>query len=127
MNKTELLEKLKDIEWQDFEAKEAKNSLPKSSWETVSAFANTNGGWLVFGVKHHNKDYNPTGVLNPEKIEQDFLTVLRGEKFNQKLQAKSFKYNIDGKSVLAFYIPESESKPLYFNNKKKYFHKIRKW
>ncbi len=121
MNKIELLKKLNDIEWQDFEVKEASSSLPKSCWETVSAFANTNGGWLVLGIRQNKKNYDITGIANPEKIEQDFLTVMRGEKFNQKLKLKTFKYDFDGKYVLAFYIPESDSKPLYFNSRKNSF------
>ena len=54
MDKTELFDRLEELEWEDFEVKEAKSSIPKSSFETVSAFSNTNGGWLVFGVKHYN-------------------------------------------------------------------------
>ena len=46
-----MIKKLQDIEWDDFEVKEAKSEVPKNSWETVSAFSNTAGGWLVFGVK----------------------------------------------------------------------------
>jgi len=57
MNKQELIERLEDIEWEDFEVKEAKSELPKSSWETVSAFANTAGGWIIFGVKQTNKHF----------------------------------------------------------------------
>ena len=57
MNKTELIEKLQDIEWEDFEVKEAKSEIPKSSWETVSAFSNTAGGWLIFGVRKKGKGY----------------------------------------------------------------------
>ena len=34
MNKQELIEKLQDIEWEDFEVKEAKSEVPKSSWES---------------------------------------------------------------------------------------------
>ncbi len=78
MNKRELVKKLQDIEWLDFEAKEAKSEVPKNSWETVSAFCNTAGGWLVFGVSKKGKDYEIIGVNSPEKIEQDFLTTLRG-------------------------------------------------
>ena len=51
MDQKKLLEKLEELEWEDFEVKEARNSIPKNSFETVSAFANTSGGWLVFGVK----------------------------------------------------------------------------
>ena len=36
MTKDELLHRLQDIEWEDFECKEAKSDLPKSVWETVS-------------------------------------------------------------------------------------------
>ena len=53
MNKTELLQKLQDIEWDDFEVKEARSELPKNIWETVSAFANSAGGWIVLGVVGH--------------------------------------------------------------------------
>ncbi|MFV5685982.1 helix-turn-helix domain-containing protein [Flavobacterium sp. GB2R13] len=47
--------------------KEAKAEVPKSSWETVSAFANSSGGWLVFGVKQSGKSYEIQGITNPEK------------------------------------------------------------
>ncbi|MBJ2196843.1 helix-turn-helix domain-containing protein [Barnesiella sp. CU968] len=47
----ELLARLNDIEWNDFEVKEASGGLPKSMWETVSAFSNTEGGWIILGVK----------------------------------------------------------------------------
>ena len=40
MNKRELIKKLNDIEWEDFEVKEAHLEIPKNSWETVSAFSN---------------------------------------------------------------------------------------
>ena len=32
MNKEELIKKLEDIEWEDFEVKEAKSEVPKSSY-----------------------------------------------------------------------------------------------
>ncbi len=51
MTKEELLARLNDIEWNDFEVKEASGGLPKSMWETVSAFSNTEGGWIILGVK----------------------------------------------------------------------------
>jgi len=115
MTKTELIAKLDDLEWEDFEVKEAKAALPKSCWETVSAFSNTSGGWLVFGIKEIGNNYQIQGVTNAEKIEQDFLNTLRGEKFNVFVATKQQRYTIDGKAVLAFYIPVSAQKPVYYN------------
>lgn len=51
MTKDELLSRLNGIEWNDFEIKEAKSEVPKTAWETVSAFSNSYGGWIVFGIK----------------------------------------------------------------------------
>lgn len=116
MTKEELLEKLSDIEWGDFEVKLAATAVPKSSWETVSAFSNTSGGWLVFGIRQAGKRFLVEGTQNPEKIEQDFITTLRSEKFNIKIRPDFNKYNIDGKTVLAFYIPLSDKKPIYFGS-----------
>ena len=77
MTKEELIDRINDIEWEDFEAKEAKSELPKNIWETVSAFANTSGGWIVLGVKQNGKKFEISGVDNAEKLEQDFLGTLR--------------------------------------------------
>ncbi len=115
MTREELFNKLEDIEWDDFEIKAAGRKIPKSTWETVSAFSNTSGGWLVFGVTQTKEGYAVTGVEHPEKIEQDMMTTLRGEKFNRTFHPIARKYVIDGKAVFAFYIPMAETKPVYLN------------
>jgi hypothetical protein len=69
MTKEELIDRINDIEWEDFEAKEAKSELPKNIWETVSAFANTSGGWIVLGIKQNGKKFEISGVDNAEKLE----------------------------------------------------------
>jgi ATP-dependent DNA helicase RecG len=117
MTKKELLNRLSDIEWEDFEVKEASGGLPKNIWETVSAFTNSAGGWIVFGVSQNGKKFEIIGLQNPEKIEQDLTTVLRSQnKFNVLITPRCKKYTIENKIVLAFHISASAQKPVYFNS-----------
>ena len=116
MTKEELLARLASIEWDDFEVKESRNELPKSIWETVSAFANTVGGWIVLGVSQTGQLFEVTGINNAEKMEQDFYAVIRGrQKFNVPVDAQIEKFDVEGKCVFAVHIPASEQKPVYFN------------
>ncbi len=50
-----LLERLQSKEVLDWEVKAARNNLPSSLWETVSAFANTQGGWILLGIAQHDE------------------------------------------------------------------------
>ncbi|MCM1178213.1 MAG: putative DNA binding domain-containing protein [Clostridium sp.] len=116
MTKEELVARLRDIEWDDFEVKAAKSDLPKNIWETVSAFSNCSGGWIVLGVKQTGQSFEICGVDNIEKLEQDFFGTLRSKKFNIPLFATIHRYTIDKKDIISFYIPSSETKPVYFSS-----------
>lgn len=116
MTKEKLITHLQDIEWDDFEVKKAEKAIPKNSWETVSAFTNTGGGWLVFGIYQQKDEFEVVGVTDPEKIEHSFITTLRSnQKFNVRIDPICKKYAFDDKTVLAFYIPISAQKPVYYN------------
>ncbi|WP_409408781.1 RNA-binding domain-containing protein [Acidithiobacillus ferriphilus] len=116
MNQDELLARLNGIEWNDFECKRAQRGVPEDAYKTVSAFANTAGGWLVFGVSEVNGLLEVTGVEQPDKVQNDFLAVLRGgQKLNRVIAVEAHRFEIDGKHVFAFHVPESSrsEKPVY--------------
>jgi len=116
MNQDELLARLNGFEWNDFECKRAQRGVPDDAYKTVSAFANTAGGWLVFGVSEANGQLLLTGVEQPDKVQNDFLSALRGgQKLNRSVLVEPRRFEIDGKHVLAFRVPEAarNDKPVY--------------
>jgi ATP-dependent DNA helicase RecG len=116
MNQDELLARLNGFEWNDFECKRAQRGVPEDAYRTVSAFANTAGGWLVFGVSERDGQLEVTGVEAPDKVQNDFLAVLRsGQKLNRVVAVDAHRFEIDGKHVFAFHVPEAPraDKPLY--------------
>ena len=63
MNKKQLIERIRFPEWSDAEFKEARTALPRGIWDTVSAFSNTDGGYIVLGIKEIEKDrFEAVGV-----------------------------------------------------------------
>ena len=65
---------LNQTECDDIEFKSAAGSFPSSFWETYSAFANTDGGTIVFGVKETNGKFSLNGLSEEqiEKYKKDF-------------------------------------------------------
>lgn len=65
----------------DFEAKlalgkDGQGALPKSIWETYSAFANTQGGIILLGVKQVKEKFEIKGIKNTDKVQDDFWSSL---------------------------------------------------
>lgn len=59
------------------EFKVATSALPKSVFETVSAFANTGGGWIVPSVTQDGERVEVSGVDKPDKVQNDLLSARR--------------------------------------------------
>ena len=72
MTPAELLAALQLGEDQEVEFKSAAGGLPKSLWETLSAFANTAGGWLVLGVVEHGGGFEAEGLRKPQALLKSF-------------------------------------------------------
>ncbi len=118
MKRTELKKLLKAGEWNDVEFKEVRSDVPKSAFETISAFANTHGGRLVFGVAEEGDAYEITGVEKPDKVQNDFLSILHaGAKLNHDVTVTEQKIRVGGKTILIFHVAENQRtrKPVYLD------------
>jgi ATP-dependent DNA helicase RecG len=117
MNKDELFNLLSSHEWREVEFKEARSNVPKSSYETVSAFANTEGGHLVFGVRKEGPDFEIVGVLDVDKVQNDFITSLNPPKVSKVIEVREYLLKQGNEDLIIFYIPESSrvDKPVYLD------------
>ena len=58
------------------EAKKALGGLPKSIWETYSAFANTYGGIILLGVEEMpDKSFHTVDLPDPKKLIREFWAI----------------------------------------------------
>ncbi|MBI4882200.1 MAG: putative DNA binding domain-containing protein [Planctomycetes bacterium] len=118
MTKDELLQRLRTFEWTDVEFKEAQRAAPRSAYETVSAFANTAGGRLVFGVRDEEGTFTIVGVVDVDKVQGEFLSTIRsGQKLNREVRIQASAVEHEHKTLLVFLVPElpRSEKPLYLD------------
>ncbi|MCP4662439.1 MAG: transcriptional regulator [bacterium] len=121
MDRATLLNKLRGVEWEDFEVKAATSGLPDDAYKTVSAFANTSGGWLVFGVAEARRTFSIMGVADPDALQNEFLTTCRSlNKMSRVVEVLAKLYEVEGKWLLAFYVPPASrfDKPVRVKVKK---------
>jgi len=118
MTQDELIQLLSAHEWTDVEFKEAQQAVPKNAYETVSAFSNTAGGHLIFGVRKDGTHFKVVGVIDVDKVQNEFLSTLRQkEKINLIINVEEYLRNVDGNDLIIFYVPEATrtDKPVYLN------------
>jgi len=125
MSRDKLLTRLNSIEWNDLEFKAASWSVPKDALTTVSAFANTSGGYLVFGIKQENGMFSICGVIDADALQNGFLGQVRDPKqISVLLPINENLHEFDEGKVFVFYVPEAQrnEKPVYLEgNPKKSF------
>lgn len=86
----EIKGKLLGGEHLNLECKEAEANVPRSVYESYSAFANTNGGNIVLGIKENKKATTPDkrfvihGINNAAKQKEDFWNTINSNKVHGK-------------------------------------------
>lgn len=102
------------------ELKEAAVGLPKSVWETYSAFANTEGGVIILGVKERRGTAEVTGVSNPDQLVKNFWDAVNNpSKVSSNILANSDVAiePCEGTTVVVIRVPRAQhdAKPVYLN------------
>ena len=70
------LKESSDLECKKALGKNGKGEVPKSFWETYSAFANSDGGEIFLGVEElADGAFTAVGLPSPEKIQQDLFNT----------------------------------------------------
>jgi predicted HTH transcriptional regulator len=126
MTQQQLIETLQKGERLTLEAKLAKAELPRSVWETYSAFANTIGGTIFLGIDENRKEKNPAkrfaivGVKGAQKILTDFWNTINSNKVSENIltDADTEIVEVDGKQVIVIHVPQADwrVKPIYLND-----------
>ncbi len=101
------------------EAKKALGGLPRSLWETYSAFANTFGGILLLGVEEKkDKSFLIHNLPDPERYVREFWSIVADKRYvsDNILQKEHVQIvELDQKRIIAIYVPKAskDRRPIY--------------
>ncbi|MEY3222287.1 MAG: hypothetical protein RLZZ203_1143 [Cyanobacteriota bacterium] len=116
-----LLQRINLREDEEIEFKSADGGLPNDIWETVSAFANTDGGHIVLGVSEGKNGLTISGVRNPDGLISNFWNNHNNtQKLSTPICSNSNVQlvNVETKNLVIIRIPRATPKqrPVYINN-----------
>ncbi len=107
----------------DVECKKAERNVPKSVYESYSAFANTKGGYIILGVDENKKKTNPEerfviqGIENPSRQLEDFWNTINSDKVNRNILKNDdvFQVTEDTITLIVIHVPRAsfQNRPIY--------------
>ena len=118
--KKEFLQTLQLDENHERECKLAEEGLPESIWEIYSAFANTDGGTILLGVREHRDSFTVNGLDDRQiaKYQKNFWSVLNDRNKISKNILLNHHVKVveaEGKKLLEINVPAADrhDKPVY--------------
>ena len=102
------------------QGRDGQGELPRDFWPTYSAFANTEGGVVLLGVREHEGRFSVAGIPEPQRLRRELLDGLENParvSVNLLGEDDLQEVRIDGKILLRVRIPEAPAalKPVYLN------------
>ena len=101
------------------EAKKALGGLPRSIWETYSAFANTLGGIILLGVEEYkDKTLHTVDLPDPEKLVKEFWDMVNNPN-KASVNILTNKHvrieEVNGDRIIVIEVPRAQRyyKPVY--------------
>lgn len=98
---------------------DGRGEVPRSLWETYSAFSNSSGGYIILGVDETNSGFRlGNGIINTAKVRSDFFSLQNNQ---QKISCSLVSHDdyqecsIDGKTVVLIRIRQASrrDRPVY--------------
>lgn len=114
------IERLEEYrEGNQLEAKAAQGGMPDTLWDSYSAFANTDGGCILLGVKERD-DHTlyVVGLKDAEKMKKDFWNMVNNRQkisVNLMTEQRVRIEQVDGKDIIVLEVPRAErtTRPVY--------------
>jgi predicted HTH transcriptional regulator len=109
----ELLRESVDLECKLATGRDGQGALSQDFWPTYSAFANTEGGLVLLGLRQHKGRFEVVGIANPGKVRQELFDGLNNRQkvsANLLTNASVKEFTLEGKTLLAIEIPRATRK-----------------
>lgn len=109
----ELLRESADLECKLAAGRDGKGALPEDFWPTYSAFANTDGGMVVLGVRERQQQFFIEGIANVAKVRKELFDGLNNRQkvsANLLTDASVREVTLTGRTLLVVEIPRANRK-----------------
>ncbi len=106
----ELLRETVDLECKLAAGRYGQGQVPDDFWPTYSAFANTSGGVVIFGIRDKHGQFSIEGVPNVQNVRRELFNQLNNRQkvsCNLLTDADVREVPFDGKTLLVIEIPRA--------------------